>query len=307
MTPQNKNEDSTILIQDIEGALTSSEKEARNKNAGLLVMGGELNGTIFDLPAGITTLGRGTDNNITLEFKGISRKHMKISMQNNQAILEDCESRNGTFLNNLKLESPTLLKKSDIIKIGSLAFKYIPAGDPERLTYERLRHEANSDGLTQCFNKTFFNSALEVEVKKCKATGLPLSLILLDLDHFKSLNDTHGHDAGDFALKELANLIRSSGLRETDIFARYGGEEFVILLPKTNLKQSFEIAERLRNIVEKHPFIYDGQTLKVTCSLGIADYRKGVDNGTDLFKRADQAVYLSKNNGRNQVTFYKDP
>jgi diguanylate cyclase (GGDEF)-like protein len=142
-------------------------------------------------------------------------------------------------------------------------------------------------------------------VNKCKVTGDPLSLIIFDLDHFKKLNDNYGHDAGDYVLKEKAQLIRSNGIREQDVFARYGGEEFVILLPKTNLKQSFEIAERLRKLIESKEFMYDGKRLPVTASIGVADYRQGVITGTDLFKRADEAVYKAKEGGRNQVQFYR--
>lgn len=183
--------------------------------------------------------------------------------------------------------------------------KFLPKGDPERLTYDKLHEEANTDGLTRCYNKSYFNNALEAEVKKSKLTGKPLTLIIFDLDHFKKLNDNYGHDAGDYVLKEKAQLIRSNGVRQGDVFARYGGEEFCVLLPNTNLKQGFEIAERLRKLVEKHEFIYDGKRLPVTASIGVADYRQGVATGTDLFKRADSAVYKSKEGGRNQVNFFK--
>src|SRR5207237_1257864 len=118
----------------------------------------------------------------------------------------DLGSANGTYLNNLKLETTATLQRGDLIKIGAIAMKYLPPGEPERLTYDKLHEDANTDRLTRCFNKAFFNEALEGEVKKCKATGKPLTLIIFDLDHFKKLNDTYGHDAGDFVLKEKARL-----------------------------------------------------------------------------------------------------
>ena len=152
----------------------------------------------------------------------------------------------------------------------------------------------------------YFNQACDMAVKKCKVTGETLSLILFDIDYFKKLNDNYGHHAGDYVLKTMAKEVREHGSREDDIFARYGGEEFVILLPKTNLKQSYEIAERIRRLVEEYPFHCDGKDISVTISVGIADYRQGVNTGTDLFKRADQAVYASKEGGRNQVNFYRD-
>lgn len=299
-------DDSTVVLTDIKAALASAEKEAEQKPAALLVVGGDLNGTIFDLDHNEVTCGRNADNSIPLEFNGISRHHFKVVRQSEDSwTVEDTGSKNGTFLNNKKIEGSVPLSKGDMIKLGSMALKFLPKGDPERLTYDKLSMEANTDGHTGCFNKTYFNNRIELEVKKSKVTGDPLSLILFDLDHFKSLNDNYGHDAGDFVLKELADVIRAGGVRDNDVFARYGGEEFVILLPKTNLKQSFEIAERLRKLVQDHDFNYEGKILPVTASIGVADYRQGVTSGTDLFKRADESVYKSKEGGRNQVNFYR--
>ena len=299
------NDDTTIVLTDIRAALQASEKEAQLKTAALLVVGGDLNGTLFDLNEPQVSVGRNADNTIALEFNGVSRYHFKLLASGESHILEDCGSKNGTYLNNKRVESLTPLAKGDIIKIGSIALKYLPKGDPERLTYDKLNLEANTDKHTGCYNKTYFNNRIALEVNKCKVTGEPLSLVLFDLDHFKKLNDGFGHDAGDFVLKEMAAIIRANGIREQDVFARYGGEEFVILLPKTNLKQSFEIAERLRKLIENKEFIYDEKRLPVTASIGVADYRQGVITGTDLFKRADDAVYKAKEGGRNQVNFYR--
>jgi diguanylate cyclase (GGDEF)-like protein len=296
----------TVVIKDIKAALSSAEKEAAQKPACLLVVGGDLNGSIFNLLVGETVAGRNPDCQIPLDFQGISRRHFTINVsEDGKALLQDLGSANGTYVNNIKLEGSALLKRGDTIKIGSIALKYLPKGDPERLTYDKLHEDANTDGLTKAYNKRFFNDQIENEVKKCKVTGKPLTLMVFDLDKFKSLNDNYGHDAGDFVLKELAKVIRENGIRQGDILARYGGEEFCILLPNTNLKQGFEIAERLRRMVEQHQFIYEGKRLPVTASIGVADYRQGINNGTDLFKRADQAVYKSKEGGRNQVNFFK--
>ncbi|HXH76043.1 MAG TPA: GGDEF domain-containing protein [Bacteriovoracaceae bacterium] len=295
----------TIVITDIRKALAAADDEAKQKSACLLVVGGELNGSIFNLNPGETVVGRNPDCTIPLDFSGISRRHFTITVNEEEALVTDLGSANGTYLNNQKLDKPVNLKRADVIKIGAVAMKYLPKGDPERLTYDKLHEEASTDGLTRCYNKTYFNNSLDLEVKKSKVTGKPLTLIIFDLDHFKKLNDNYGHDAGDYVLKEKARLIRDNGIRQGDIFARYGGEEFCILLPNTNLKQGFEIAERLRALIAKHEFIYDGKRLPVTASIGIADYRQGVNTPTDLFKRADSAVYKSKEGGRNQVNFFK--
>lgn len=298
--------DSTIVIKDIKSALASAEKEAKKQPAALLVVGGELNGTIFDLNKNEITVGRNPDNSIPLEFNGISRYHFKIIESNGPVHkLEDMGSKNGTFINNKKINASIKLDKGDMIKIGSMALKYLPKGDPERLTYDKLNLEANTDQHTGCFNKSYFNKKIDLEIKKSKVTGATLSLILFDLDHFKLLNDNFGHDAGDYVLKTMADVIRKNGVRDIDVFARYGGEEFVILLPLTNLKQAFVIAERLRILVEKFQFLYEGKLMPVTASIGVADYRQGVNHGVDLFKRADQAVYQAKDGGRNQVQFFR--
>jgi len=298
-------DNATLVITDIKAALAAADNEAADKAACFLVVGGDLNGTIFDLVDGDTIVGRSPDCSIPLEFQGISRQHFKVNLNGDDATVTDLSSSNGTFVNNKKIESATVLNKTDMVKVGSIALKYLPKGDTERLTYDKLHKEANTDGLTQCYNKMYFNRKLDLEVKKSKVTGQPLSLIIFDLDHFKHLNDNYGHDAGDYVLKEKAELLRDNGIRKNDVFARYGGEEFVVLLPNTNLKQAFEIAERLRKLVFEHDFIYDGQRLPVAASIGVADYRQGINTGTDLFKRADSAVYKSKEGGRNQVNFYK--
>ncbi len=298
-------DNATQVITDIKAALASADNEAADKPACFLVVGGELNGTIFDLEDGEAVVGRNPDCGIPLDFNGISRRHFRVTCEDGSCKVEDMGSSNGTYVNNKKISGSVDLGRGDMVKLGSIALKFLPQGDTERLTYDKLQEEANTDGLTRCYNKMYFNKKLDLEVKKSKITNDPLSLVIFDLDHFKHLNDNYGHDAGDYVLKEMASLLRDNGIRKNDTFARYGGEEFVVLLPQTNLKQAFEIAERLRKLVENHEFTYDGQRLPVAASIGVADYREGVSTGTDLFKRADQAVYQSKEGGRNQVNFFK--
>ncbi len=298
-------DNATVVITDIQSALKAANDEVAGKPACFVVVGGRLNGSVFDLPQGVHNVGRSPDNEIPLEFEGISRRHFQIDSSEGEVTITDLGSSNGTFVNDNKITVPQSLIKGDVVKLGAITLKFFPMGDPDRLTFDKLHLDANTDGLTSCFNKMYFNRALDLQVKRSRITGKPLTLIIFDLDHFKKLNDNYGHDAGDYVLKEMASLLRDNGIRENDIFARYGGEEFVVLLPETNLKQGFEIAERLRKLVESHQFIYDGKRLPVSASIGVADYRQGVNTGVDLFKRADEAVYKSKEGGRNQVNFYK--
>jgi two-component system cell cycle response regulator len=304
-------DDATTILTDIRRTLSTAEEEARGRPACLLAIGSQLNGHIFDLMPGELSIGRNIENNISLEYQGISRKHLKILVEeideySVKVTAVDLGSKNGTYINEQKLEGDKLLSKGDVIKMGSIALKYLPKGDPERLTYDKLNAEAITDGLTKCYNKKYFNDSCENLVRKSKLIGSPLTLLLFDLDHFKRLNDTYGHDAGDFVLKELSDVIRKNGVRDGDIFSRYGGEEFCILLPNTTIKQGYEIAERVRKLIADHDFLYNKKKLPVTASIGVADYRNGVKNGTDLFKRVDIALYKSKDGGRNQVNYYRE-
>lgn len=294
--------ETTLYLDDMTKILKAPEQEAQSRPAALLVISGELNGTIIDLQQPMIQAGRGIDNTIHLNFTAISRYHFRLKAHENTHLLEDCGSTNGTFLNDAKLQGSAPLKKGDIIKVGTLAFKYIPKGDPERLAYDKLSLDANLDTHTGCYNKTFFNKSLTHLVNQAKLNNQTLSLIVIDLDHFKQINDTFGHDAGDFILKEIAQLIRESGIRTGDIFARYGGEEFVILLPKTILKQAVVIAERVRQLIASRTFEYNTQKLTITASMGVTEYNKEMFTGTDLFKKADELVYLSKKQGRNRIT-----
>jgi diguanylate cyclase (GGDEF)-like protein len=155
--------------------------------------------------------------------------------------------------------------------------------------------------MTRIYNKGYLLEALEAEFKRAKALHTDFSVIFFDLDHFKNVNDTYGHDAGDFVLKEITSLIRTSHLRPKDIFARYGGEEFVILLSNTGSKAATELAEKIRAAVETHAFVYEGKRLPVTTSLGVAELRAGIESAQTLIKSADKALYSAKTSGRNRV------
>jgi two-component system cell cycle response regulator len=245
-------ENSTIVITDIHKALSLTDQEASDKPAALIGIGGSVKGEVYDLFDGEMTIGRSDEASIKIDTDGVSRAHFKIIVINdgNSVTLEDLGSRNGTYINDEKVNGSLSLRKGDVIKIGSIALKYVPKGDPERATYDKLNEEKNTDGHTKCFNKSYFNKAMDREVGISQKNGTPLTLAVFDLDHFKKLNDNFGHDAGDYVLKELADIIRGIGLDAHYVFARYGGEEFCILMPKTNLKAGFAFAEKVRRVVE---------------------------------------------------------
>lgn len=165
--------------------------------------------------------------------------------------------------------------------------------------YHQALKMAYTDPLTQANNRTYFNDAIKREMSLAVRHNKSLSIIFLDIDHFKTINDQYGHEGGDITLTVAARWIKKS-LRSSDVVFRYGGEEFVILLSDTDLAGAGLLAERIRNTIELHTLAYDMATIKITASLGVGDLR--ADDTIDTFiKRADDAMYKAKRNGRNQV------
>jgi diguanylate cyclase (GGDEF)-like protein len=164
---------------------------------------------------------------------------------------------------------------------------------------ERLRELSVTDVLTGIYNRYKFSQEINKEISRTKRYNLPLGLIMFDIDHFKQINDTYGHQTGDEVLKELCSLVKEI-IRETDIFARWGGEEFMILCPHTNNQKIMVFAERIRKKIEEHKFSYG---VKITISLGVSMYSNKEKDDKELLKRTDTALYKAKHKGRNCVEF----
>ena len=185
----------------------------------------------------------------------------------------------------------------------------------ERLrdTQKELEEQSITDGLTALKNRRFFDERLQEEFKRAQRYGDHLSLIMIDLDDFKQVNDRHGHPAGDVVLHDTAALIRAS-IRDPDICARYGGEEFAVILPKTHMSGALAVAERIWRELGNRVYALPAperagapeQTIRVTASLGIAFYpSKDISSGDLLLRYADQALYQAKRAGRNTICLYQ--
>ncbi len=165
----------------------------------------------------------------------------------------------------------------------------------KRYVKDTLEHLVNYDGLTKIYNRRYFNEQLGSEIIRSERYNKDLSLVMIDIDHFKKVNDLYGHDVGDSVLKELAHLIQLS-IRKSDIFARLGGEEFAVITPETNVENALILSEKLRKAVEEYQFKHVNN---ITVSLGVTQFASG-DTPDTIYKRTDKALYKSKNNGRNR-------
>ncbi len=164
----------------------------------------------------------------------------------------------------------------------------------------KLEFMAHVDLLTGINNRRYFMELLTTEVDRCKRYNRGLSLLMFDIDHFKSVNDTRGHAAGDEALRSIKLIFQKSGLRDCDFYGRMGGEEFALSLPETNIQGATKVAERIRQEVENTEILYDNNPFFITASIGISEYQSG-DTLETLIKRSDDAMYRAKTSGRNKV------
>ena len=254
-------------------------------------------------PLSELTIGRGDLNFIVLEMDNVSRKHCSFFTRKDGTYLRDEGSTNGTWLNNVEVKTETKLRSGDLIKVGSVIYKYLLGGDLgsiEAQYHEEIYRLTIIDGLTQVHNKRYLLEFLEREMARCSRHGRPLSLVLFDIDHFKKINDSLGHLAGDYVLRELATILKAR-IRREECFARYGGEEFALVLPETGHENSVYLADKMRKLVEGHPFEFEGKPIQVTLSGGVADMLAEHEHPVAFIKSADGRLYEAKRLGRNRI------
>ncbi len=248
------------------------------------------------------TMGRSTEAGLQIEDDGVSRKHAKLMMApNGQYQLVDLGSTNGTFLNGIKI-SVAAMQDGDKVQIGSNTVLKFSIQDQLEEQYQKSIYEsATRDGLTRIYNKKYFLDTLKKEFAYCLRHRVPLSLVMFDVDHFKKINDTYGHPAGDYVLTRLAQRV-SETVRQEDLFARYGGEEFSLLLRESADEKAIRCAERCRRAVDGTQFAFNGTPMKVTISLGVATLLDSdFAQPEELVSAADKYLYRAKKAGRNRV------
>ena len=246
-------------------------------------------------------LGRHPDNQACIDDDGISRFHARISVDGEKYWVEDLGSSNGTYINGRRVTSCEL-NNGDTLNLGPrVSFRFSSATAHEERVLKQLYESSVRDPLTGAFNRHYFSSQLSSEVAYAARHDTPLSVILLDIDFFKKVNDTHGHLGGDAALVHLTNVF-AKGLRTEDLLARYGGEEFVILLRGISVERAAAVADRLRTSLESQPVVHGETRFNVTASFGCASLTCCQGAVPDvLLEMADRRLYRAKESGRNRV------
>jgi len=267
----------------------------------LIVLAGSSVGEMYKITAESTVIGRGQQADIQVIDEGISRRHAEIVHEGENIVIRDLGSTNGTYCNGDKIATHQL-SDGDKIQVGSTTILKFTFHDSLDESFQRQMYEsALRDGLTKIFNKKYFLDRLESEFAYAVRHRTPLSLVMFDIDHFKRINDTHGHLAGDYALTTLAKVV-SDTIRQEDVFARYGGEEFAVICRGIDLGGALAFGERIRRCVDAQAFLYNGIDIKVTVSVGVAAVPEvGMKEPQELIGAADDALYQAKRQGRNRV------
>ena len=244
-------------------------------------------------------IGRSSRSDLPIDQESISRHHARISFDSQRHVIEDLGSTNGTFVNDVNVKRQPL-KDGDQVKLGRSILKYMSGDNIEANYHEEIYRLMTMDALTQTHNRRYFNEALEREYNRSLRYRRALSLILFDIDHFKKINDTYGHVAGDSVLRQLAMVVKPR-LRQQDCLARVGGEEFAVLLPEVEGQGARVAADKVRAIVESARFLVDNKEFGCTVSIGVIAFDARITSPQMLYEMADKNLYAAKNGGRNRV------
>ncbi len=293
-----------LTLQLDRSTLIEQMRDFVGREAFLIVIGGIDLGCSFPLSTTeATVLGRDNDCGGVIHDDGISKHHAEVVFENRERyVIRDLGSTNGIYVDGHKILQH-VLKDGDKILIGRRTILKFMLQDPVEMEFQRQMYQSSvRDSLTGAYNRKHFDERISSEISFTRRHRIPLTLMMIDLDFFKKVNDTHGHQAGDQVLIAISNTIMDA-LREEDIFARYGGEEFMVMARGINEIGGMALGERLRCMIEEMKITApDGVSIPVTISLGVGTVPGGVAaRSTHLMKLVDDNLYKAKKNGRNCV------
>ncbi len=259
-------------------------------------------GQLVTLTGGHVLVGRDPLAQLSIEDESVSRRHALIESTSEGDIVQDLESTNGTWVNEQRVLAKRL-EPGDRVRFGNQIFTYLSASSIEAQYHESVYKMMTTDGLTQVHNKRFLLETLERELVRVRRRQSPMCVLMMDIDHFKSVNDRYGHLAGDAVLVEFSRRV-ASVLEGDELLARYGGEEFTLVMADTTPEEAVQTAEKIRAAVSNGPVCFDGDQISLTVSIGVAEFPADtVCDATALLESADQMLYLAKTSGRNQVQY----
>jgi diguanylate cyclase (GGDEF)-like protein len=276
--------------------------ESARAHAFLLIIQGPEVGKLIEIQSGVTFIGRAPTSKIRIDDEGVSRNHAKlIALEEGVVEIVDLGSTNGTLANG-EFVTKKILRDGDRLQIGrSTILKFSYQDSVEEQFQRQLYESATRDPLTLLHNKRYFDERVQGEIAYAARHDQPISLLLIDVDHFKEINDTLGHQAGDAALRDVATLM-SRTVREEDLLARLGGDEFVVVARGLDAAQTITIAERIRCLVTGYHFEFEAHVVPLTVSIGTATASGDACSSIDaLVQAADAALYEAKSAGRDCV------
>ncbi|GAC1536652.1 MAG: hypothetical protein NVS3B10_00700 [Polyangiales bacterium] len=283
-------------------AYRPAQQAASIKMGYLTVIAGNRAGEMFKLDGEETVLGRGPQSAVHLDSDGVSRKHARVVRQGDSFIVEDLKSTNGTWVDEKRITFHKL-KDGDRVQVGTeVIVRFNLHDEMEAALQQQLYESAVRDPLTGAYNRKHFAERMRAELAHAARHKTTLSLIILDIDFFKKVNDTHGHPAGDAVLRAIAGAIQKV-IRVEDVFARIGGEEFALVARGIDGPNGILFAERLRKGIERMQVPWNAGNIPVTASFGVATFTELADphDGDALVSLADRRLYQSKSGGRNRV------
>jgi two-component system, cell cycle response regulator len=275
----------------------------------LIVLEGPAVGQIFPLRSDVTSIGRDEDAHVCLSDDGVSRWHAVIAYDESAQgyLLQDLGSRNGTLLNGRPAEACEPLAVGDKIDIGGICLlRFGRTDESETQLVQTMVRASQRDHLTGAYNRRHLDERLRAEIAFARRKGVDFALLLVDVDHFKRVNDRAGHAAGDAVLRRLVTALVASA-RPEDVVARYGGDELAVLCRDTDECGARALAERLRGTIAGLGLPSDERPLEVTISIGVVSWKNhGFASPEELLAAADRALYAAKDGGRNRVTCHAD-
>ncbi len=301
-----KNLMDTTLITEVVPEPTPNRSADRQGTITVLV-GGDV-GAVFAIFAETTTIGRDAEADIALDNDSVSRAHARIWRSNEIYEIEDLGSTNGTLVAGVRVQGRVRLSDGVRVQLGNLLLRFALHDQIDQQASRSIYEMSIRDGLTNLYNRRYFDERLSSEYAFAARHRTPLCVLMVDVDHFKQVNDRYGHHAGDMVLRRIAAALLS-GLRTEDLLARYGGEEFVILGRGIDVNGTRLFAERVRALVERMHVVWEGGHIPVTISIGMAHNHSGPTGSTPemLVAAADSALYAAKRGGRNRAELADSP